>query len=394
MELRKLNTGDYDQLLDLLNVVFTKQNGHPMDFLNELPKMWVCDDRHMGYHTGVFEDGKLVAVGGCYPLPLKIGETSLLFATTGNMATLPEYEGRGYFNRIFTELMHRLEEMGADGARLGGSRTRYARFGYEPAGLAYNITLNEKNRVKYFQNLGAELEFREIRSGDVDLLEFCNALSRKADFYVERSSEENYRDVYLALCSKHAAPYVALKDGVPVGYLAATSNKQYIGRAVKGREIRELRYTSVEQFLPIVCAWQRYVNDSISFQLAPYMAEELRLIVPGAENVSVASPSRFKILNYEKLADALLKLKHSKHPLMNGEFVLGIEDYGTIRLYVDGNVAGCEKSQKTPVCTVDKRTATRLLFGHLPPYASTALSDPLLGNWLPLPLSWVTLDYV
>ncbi len=394
MELRKLHTGDYDQLLNLLNVVFAKQHGHAMDFLNELPKMWVCDNQHMGYHTGVFEDGKLVAVGGCYPFTVKIGDTSLLFATTGNMATLPEYEGRGYFNRIFTELMKELEEIGADGARLGGSRTRYARFGYEPAGLAYHITLNEKNRLKYFQNPGADIEFREIQPEDVEFLEFCDALSRKADFYAERDTAENYRDVYLALCSKHAAPYIALKNGTPVGYLAATSETQYIGRAVNGPFIRELRYTSPQYFLPIVCAWQRHVNNTITFQLAPYMIDELKAVVPGAEKISILSPSRFKILNYEKLADALLKLKHSKQPLINGEIVLGIEDYGTIRLYVDGNAAGCEKTEKTPVCTLDKRTATRLLFGHLPPCASIPLFDPLLNNWLPLPLSWVTLDYV
>ncbi len=394
MDLRKLNADDYDQLLDLLNVVFAKEHGHPMDFLNEFPKMWIRDDKHMGYHTGVFEDGKLVAVGGCYPLPLTVGDTSLLFATTGNMATLPEYEGRGYFNRIFTELMKELKEIGADGARLGGSRTRYARFGYEPAGLAYNVSLNEKNRLKYFQDLGADIEFREIRPEDVDLLVFCDELSRKAPIHVARSTEDNYRDVYLALCSKHAAPYIALKEGVPVGYLAATSDSQYIGRTVNGRSIRELRYTSLEHFAPIVCAWQRHVNNSISFQLAPYMVDELKLIAPGAENISISSPSRFRILNYEKLADALLKVKHSRQPLMNGEFVLEIEDYGVIRLYVDDRAVGCEKTDKTPACTVDKLTATRLLFGHLPPYASITLSNPLVANWLPLPLCWNTLDYV
>ena len=94
MELRKLNASDYDELLELLNKVFTKQNRRPMDFLRELPKMWVWDDKHMGYHTGIFEDDKLVSVAGCYPLSLRIGDTSLLFATTGNVETLPEYEGR------------------------------------------------------------------------------------------------------------------------------------------------------------------------------------------------------------------------------------------------------------------------------------------------------------
>ena len=152
MELRKLTADDYDELLEMLNTVFAKHHGHDMDFYNELPKMWIRDDKHMGYHTGVFEDGKLVSVAGCYPLPLRIGDTSLLFATTGNEATLPEYEGRGYFTAIFTEIMKELELMGADGARLGGARQRYARFGYEPAGSSYQVIFNQNNRIKYFPN--------------------------------------------------------------------------------------------------------------------------------------------------------------------------------------------------------------------------------------------------
>ena len=189
MELRKLNASDYDELLELLNKVFTKQNHRPMDFLKELPKMWVRDDKHMGYHTGIFEEGKLVSVAGCYPLPLRIGDTSLLFATTGNVATLPEYEGRGCFNTIFEEIMKELEEMGADGARLGGERQRYARFGYEPAGCSYNIIFNEKNRLKCFRDAGKDISFRVIEKDDVEALEFCHKLIRQSAIYVERSSE-------------------------------------------------------------------------------------------------------------------------------------------------------------------------------------------------------------
>ncbi len=36
----------------------------------------------------------------------------------------------------------------------------------------------------------------------------------------------------------------------------------------------------------------------------------------------------------------------------------------------------------------------RVLFGHLPAAASVPAADPLLFSWLPLPLSWCTLDVV
>ncbi len=53
MEIRQLNSSDYDDLLSLLNRVFEHKNNRPTDFEKDLPKMWVRDDEHMGRHYGV-----------------------------------------------------------------------------------------------------------------------------------------------------------------------------------------------------------------------------------------------------------------------------------------------------------------------------------------------------
>jgi len=394
MELRKLTSKDYHELLEVLNVVFTRENKKKMDFLSELPKMWVQDDQHMGYHTGIFEDGKLVSVAGCYPLQAKIGEVPFLFATTGNVATLPEYEGRGYFTIIFNELMKELEQMNVDAARLSGARQRYARFGYEPAGTVYHFTFNERNRVQYFHDAGGNVAFRKIEKSDIMALAFCEALSRKSVFHVKRSTEDNYRDVYRALCGKHATPYLAIENGLPVGYLAAVDDKTVCGQAQNGRHIYELRYNGLDKFIEIICAWQRRVSDTITFRLAPYMTEEMNLIIPCAEYMTVSSPSHFKILNYEKLIDALLKLKASKEPLLNGEIVLGIKDYGDIRLFVEKDNVGCEKTENEPEVILDQLTATRVIFGHMPLHGEMFTMNAIWKNWFPLPFSWNIMDSV
>ena len=394
MELRKLTASDYDELLEVLNSVFTRENKKPMDFLNLLPKMWVRDDQHMGYHTGIFEDGKLVSVAGCYPLPAKIAGIPFLFATTGNVATLPEYEGRGYFTTIFTELMKELEQMDVDAARLNGARQRYARYGYEPAGSVYQVVFTENNRLKYFHDAGSDLVFKEIERSDLESLAFCDTLSRKSDFYVDRSTEEDYRDVYLALRGKHATPYLAVKKNLPVGYLVAVDDKQMSGHARNGRHIYELRYNCLENFIEMVCAWQRKVDDEITFRLAPYMTEEMELISPCAEYITVSSPSHFKIRDYERLADALLKLKASKESLLNGEVILGIKDYGTIKLFVSKDNQGCIKTEEKPELILDQLSATRMLFGHVPYYTAGLTANPLWKNWLPLPFSWNIMDSV
>ena len=98
MEIKRLKKENYDELISLLNLVFTKQNGCVMDFERELPNMCVRDDLHMRKHVGLFEDGKLVSVVGVYPLPTKVLECKINFCTVGNVATHPDYEGRGYMN--------------------------------------------------------------------------------------------------------------------------------------------------------------------------------------------------------------------------------------------------------------------------------------------------------
>ena len=57
MEIKRLKKENYDELISLLNLVFSKQNGCEMDFEKELPNMCVRDDAHMRKHVGLFEDG-------------------------------------------------------------------------------------------------------------------------------------------------------------------------------------------------------------------------------------------------------------------------------------------------------------------------------------------------
>ena len=114
IEIRKLKKEDMEELFDLLNHTFGHKYGRPMHFDLEQPKMWVKDDLHMERHIAVFEDGKMAAVVGIYPLPCVIGGEEFLFCTTGNVATLPEYEGKGYFSKLFPLAIEEAKRIGSD----------------------------------------------------------------------------------------------------------------------------------------------------------------------------------------------------------------------------------------------------------------------------------------
>ena len=391
MEMRKLTAKDYDELLELLNFTFATKYGRAVDFLCEQPKMWVRDDEHMQKHLGVYEDGKLAAVVGIYPLPAVIDGTDVLFATTGNVATHPSYEGRGYFTKLFTEIMRELDTIDADAARLGGARQRYGRFGFEPGGALHKFTITETNYKKCYAK-DPDVTFRQVNLGDTCELKFINELSKKSLMYIKRSSEDNYRDVFLALSSKHARPYIAERCGEPIGYLTAYGDNQFVGFSDYGCHIAEIRAHSPEDFYSISMCWQAAVGKPIEVPVSPFMKEELRIISKVAESHYMLSPSHFKFRKFENAADALMRVKAKTVDMPEGELILEIADYGKICLYNKGGRAGCEKTSAPSLITLNKNDAARLLFGIHAPEAVCDL--PYIARaFLPLPLTWNTNDY-
>ena len=232
MEIRTLNKNDYDALLSLLNASFAAVRTRPVDFLRGQPKMWVRDDAHMGRHIGLFEDGRLVSVVGIYPLTLHVGDKVLRFATTGNVATLPEYAGRGYFTKLFSLAMERAEREGYDILRLGGQKQRYGRYGFEDCGALYSVTFSEKNRAAFKEESYTDIVFERITRESLAELRYARELSEKSPCFVERDPMENERDTFLVLHTKYSEAFIAKRNGIPCGYLSIADG---------GKTVMELR---------------------------------------------------------------------------------------------------------------------------------------------------------
>jgi len=380
MVIRRLKAEDYDDLLTVLNRAFNNP-----DFTKVLPRMWVRSDEYMGKHIGAFEDGKLCAVVGIYPLPVVIGDVRLKFATTGNVATLPEYEGRGYFRTLFTKAMEILEQEGYDAARLGGDRRRYARYGYEPCGQLYKFAFTGAERRSYFDNAYESVELVQLQATDTRWLTFTRELANSKRFYVERYGNDAERDVYRTMCGKKCTPYIALRAGEPIGYLCVNDS---------GRYIFEMRAYNTEDFMQILCAWQAKMGERVTVAVAPYMTGEVAALADCAYDVSVVSPSRFKILRWDRVCDSLMKLAYATRKMPEGEFCLQIQDYGMLRFFVNATGAGCVREDSPEAAlTLPASKAAPFLFGPFQP-SMTVPERPELNAWFPLPLSWNVLDYV
>lgn len=391
MEIRRLRAADREELLEMLNCTFGNSYGRQVDFLSEQPHMWVNDDEHLGKHLAIFDSGRLASVVGIYPLRTVIDGTDVLFATTGNVATHPDFTGRGYFTELFTRAMGELDVMDADASRLGGARQRYARFGYEPCGTLHKFTISERNR-KALQKESCGIEFYPLDEDSRQELEYINALSKRSLMFVRRSPDHGYRHVFLNLCSKHARPYIAMKNGKFVGYISAYGDKQYVGMSTNGCHIAEIRAETAEIFRDMVFAWQERCGTDIDVSIAPFMTEQIRTFSSCAQIMTTVTPSSFRFRRFERVADALLRVKSKTMDIPDGELIVEISDYGRICLYNKGGVLGCERTSASPVVTVNRNDAQRLLFGPLPPESICDL--PWIARaFLPLPLTWNTNDY-
>ena len=383
LEFRHLRGEEYRALLTLLNTVFGRHNNDPtMDFEKSLPRAFDGTEEQTVKHLGAFEDGRLVSTVGIYPLPCFIGEEKLLFSTVGNVATHPDAEGRGYMNRLFSMAMREIEERGFDACRLSGDRRRYNRFGFEACGSIYEGLLLPGVIRDRYQHL-APLTFVPLEPDDEGSLAFANTCFARSAIHVDRT-EKDLSGFYKAAIAWQNRPYIALDGDKQCGFIVVSPD---------GATVAEFAATDDETALRVLIGYARSINKPVRFSIPPCETVLLSDLARNASSLSCISPNHFRILSFDKVADALIKLKNKLSPLPEGSFSLGIEGFGTVTVWVSGAEAGARRSDDLPDLTLPHLAAERFLFGPFSPDLIAPVS-PLLRTWLPLPLSWNLQDRV
>ncbi len=383
MDIYRLEAKDYDELIGLLDTTFSHKYGRRQSFEEELPKMCVRDDEHMGQHIGIRRDGRLVAALGIYPLPCTVGGIPLMFSTVGNVATHPDYEGNGYMTELLDEAMRELGRIGADASRLGGLRQRYNRYGYESCGSSVTFSLTPVNAAKKLPGYGEGIEFKPIERGDLDSLEYTLGIYEKGKIVVDRRGMPDLYNVDASLRAWKNVPHVAYDaSGRRIGYLSAI-----------GGGIAEWGAEDLDSLCHMLVAWQKKCANSISFKCPVYDVEVMRRFAAICESHTLASPSHFKIISWAKVVDAFMKLKASYSPLPDGCTRIAIDGYGTIEAKVESGVASCTRTEAEADVTLDRLSAARYIFGPYAPSA-TAPSTASAEAFFPLPLGWNLQDRV
>ena len=383
----RLRPCDAPEALDFLNMVFSMARV-PHDFSEMLPKMWENDGESMTRHFAIREDGRIRALVGAYPLPITIAGDRLLFSTMGNVATHPHCSGKGYMNRLVQTAMQELRDIGVDAIRLGGLRQRYARFGFEPAGMQYHFSLTAHNLERYYKGtFSSGIRFEPLRAEDAKSVSWAKSLHETGGVWVDRLHNTGFYD---SLTAWRNQPFLALRDGKCVGYLTAGADRTGVS---------EFRALTVELEVELLCAWLSQNRlTHVAFTVEPWQTALSRLLQPLCEGWSISSPSHFCIMRWDRVVNALLRLKAEIAPLLPGEVRLEIQGWGTLRLCVDADGAHCKRTDDSTDFSLTPAEAARLFFGPLPPVSTCSLGNShaaaLLQAWLPLPLGWNTLDRV
>ena len=163
-----------------------------------------------------------------------------------------------------------------------------------------------------------------------------------------------------------------------MGYVSCLKDK---------KNISEIRANSPLEFKEIIMQWAILNNTSAVFSLMPHMTEEIKLMYEICDDCNITSPSRFKILNWEKVIGAFMKLKSTYSELEDADYAVEIEGYGTVHIICKNNIPSCTKTNENGDIKLTPLEALRYFF------------DPMDTGFerksnLPLPLSWNTMDRV
>lgn len=402
-KIERLAAKDYDELLGMLNTVFHKPEGNTFDVF--LPVMWERDDEHMSKHIAIKEDGKISAVVGIYPLPANVCGEKIVFSTIGNVATLPECEGRGMMKALMTRSLEEAKKTGIDIARLAGARQRYNRYGFEHAGAHYLFKLIPKNLIDYYggketdgelvyrgsvlsggEGFEKRFEFKQVTLDTPELLDEVMELEKNAPLYAERGDRVQFFKTLSAY--KHKI-WGALNGDKLVGYMCVTPDNAYI---------YEHRATDPDTEYQMLLDWLIFGGaKEINIHIAPWETKLSSKLMAICEKWSIYNTSMFHVFSWSKVLNALLKIRSKYTVIPEGSLVIEIEGYGRIELSGDK----CTDTDKEPQMTLSQIEATRFILGSMPAASVCELPDDLdaqtiayIQSVLPLPLWWCNQDRV
>lgn len=321
-------------------------------------------------------EGEIVSHVGLFPIDAVVYGMPIPIGGIGAVATAPSERGKGYMSKL---LYHVIDVMRAQGyvlSWLGGDRQRYNTFGWEQAGVVYELTFSRRslNRAGV-EPVPVEGQFP---ADAVDVIERYQSLpayhARRPNLELQLQKEG--LQVWTAEDGYVIASRPGFRQLSIVEVVSASGREAGMVRAV-------LNWTDREQVSWLVPAWD---------------SERLARLMPGVTGWHAGGWQMYRIVNLTKLlAGAQPTLTRRASTLRDFELSIGVRehdrtDVATVSV-CGGSVEispGRNAARYTEWSSVE---AARLLLGG-PPIAAETEIPADLAPLLPIPVCVPRLDDV
>ena len=380
-----LSGRDYDEAMVLLDVAFnhTQENR----FARLLPGIYQPTDRAMACNYAVKREGRIAAIVGVFPITWHVGDLTLRVAGIGGVSVGDPHRRQGLMRRLMDRVRDDIERQGYHLSYLGGQRQRYRHWGWERAGAQMRLSMSPSSIRHEFGGLGEtgiSLEPITDDSGAA-MFETLKALHDAQPAHCERPLNQ------FPLFLRHwlNEPMEARdRDGSVAGYLIFGHD----------RSIHEIvaRDAAIAKRM-VIAAARTECREGTLITLGLADVDLARWLGACGEGMELLVAGNWQVFDWVTVTDALVKLRHRAAPLALGRVVVRISDRDlNIRLSVDGQGAACTASDDEPDLALDAVSATRALFGPLPPSQVIALPGraTVLDAWCPLPMHLSVQDHV
>ena len=370
----RLTAADFEAAMDLLNRAFAEHGAH--DFARMLPARYQPTDGSMGHHVAIRRRGRIAALLGIFPIEWRLGDEVLRVAGIGGVAVDPDHRGQGLMGRLLEYARDAIRDDGFHLSFLSGQRQRYLRYGWERAGTRLRYVLHPRNLCSGPPTRPLELErprdndenvLRELH--DAQPTRCCRPAERFGDFLRGWNS-----DIWVARTA----------HGTVRGYLSCSEEQESIAEVVGD---------SVATSHALLRAWATRSPRTHILRLPLSVLPLARQLAEVAEVVSVETSGNWWVLDWPRVAGALLAARATMTPLPPGRVVLSVEGQ-RFTLAAEGESVQCETTRQPVDLELATAAMTRLLFGPTAPEAVVPRVPAALQGWCPLPLALPRLDEV
>jgi predicted N-acetyltransferase YhbS len=331
----------------------------------------LCDSAYV-----VDRGGEIVSHVGLYPIEVVVEGVVMRIAGIGAVGTLPTARGKGYMTRLLYRVIDEMRAQNYPISWLGGDRQRYNAFGWERAGMTYDLSFSRRS----LDRAGVKPARVEARFAD-EAVDVVARYQDLANYYSRRPD--------LALQLRKAGLRIWTTGD---GYAIVS------GHAYGALSIMELVSASGQEPAMIRALLDWTGRDEISWEIPAWDAGRLADLMPCATGWRAGGWSMYRIVDLPGLL-TLMKpvLARRAAPLRDWSLSIGIREHDRTDVATlvvrDGSIEITADRSAEQYVEWSSVEAARVLLGG-PPVAARNDVQPVLAALLPLPVYVPHLDHV